>query len=61
MHARTQIVELTLCQVSPNIDTHPMLCAIEDCTRSSVVSAIQNSSPIANWSEYNEASKVLTA
>ena len=61
MNARTQIVEPKLIQASPNIDTYPMLCAIEDCTQSGVVSAIQNSSPIANWSEYNEASKVLTA
>lgn len=53
MQPDTEIKEVVLCQASENVDSHPLLCALEDTVISSTESAIRNSNPLANWDEYN--------
>jgi hypothetical protein len=53
MHPRTEISEVVLCTASENVDTHPVLCAVQTLSLRSTDAAIQNDHSLADWDEYN--------
>jgi len=50
---RTEVKEAWRVQASENVDSHNLLCAIDEIAVDSTEAAIRNGSPLADWNEYN--------
>jgi len=54
MQAKTEISETVLCTASKNVDTHPVLCAVQECSLSSTEAACLSSNHLLNFEDYKE-------
>ena len=54
MTAQTQISETVLCTASANVDSHQMLCTVEELSLSSTEAACLSSHALLDWDEYSE-------
>jgi len=52
MRVRTTIAETVLCTASQNVNSHPVLCAVEDCSISSTEAACLDSHELLDFDEY---------
>ena len=52
MNARTHISEVVLCTASQNVDSHPILCAIQELSLSSTESACKSQDNLLDFDEY---------
>jgi hypothetical protein len=52
MHPRTEISETVLCQASANVDSHPMLCAVQEMALTSTEQACLDDHALLDWDEY---------
>lgn len=52
MQPQTTIAETILCTASENVDSHPVLCAVEELSLSSTETAIKNRYPLLDFDKY---------